>query len=142
MAKQEKGTDNKEIEVVGKMRSGVQLTKREMGEVLQHLEIDEENEITTDYLKIEVGEEVRCWFSEMCEIKKIKKNPTDQDEMTAAVTLTLDDGTQVINADVVIVSTCRKLKQATPISIQCIGKKGPTGGQYKVFRVFALKATK
>jgi len=103
-----------------------------MGAMLSGLQAKPENEMTSEYLKLEISEEVRCWFLGMAKIKKIDG---EDGETSDAVRLLQEDGSYAINADAVIVSTCRQfiktddngkdITAPTPICIQCTGEKGP-----------------
>lgn len=86
-------------------------------------------EIGADYFKIEPGEQKRVLFVEMTEMNGIgEKNG----QMIPAVRLMAGDGRFKINADKVLVSTCRALSEKgrknVPIQITCKGMlKGPKG---------------
>lgn len=136
MSKEEKTPAKKSNEVAKAFVEGKQeLSLQQMGAILKDLELDEDMEVTSEYLKIEVGEEVRAFFLEMTSIKKIDG---EDGETTPAVRLCLEDGTLAINADAVIVSTCRQFKPNTPIAIRCTGESGKTGRKYKTFKIFKL----
>jgi hypothetical protein len=112
------------------------LDQNEIGQLLENLEADDNNEITSEYLKIEIGEEVRVWFTEMT---KIKKKGGKDGEMTDACRFITSDGIRVINADAVIVSTVSNLKKPTPLLIQCLGETKNSNGTYKNFKIIELK---
>lgn len=120
-----------------KINAGEKLDVLEMGSLLENLTPDENQELTSDYLKIEVGEEVRVWLVGM---KKIKKIDGEDGEMTDAAEFILDDGSRAINADAVVVSTCKSIeKLPKAMLIQCTGTKGVKPREYKTFKIIALK---
>lgn len=97
-------------------------------------------ELGSDYFKLEGGESERVIFVEMTEINKI--NSTDG-EMVEAVKLLTKNGRYAINADKVIVSTCRALaakgRNNVPLQITCKGEvKGKSGFKYKEFAINEL----
>jgi len=110
-------------------------TPAELGAILKDLKFDENLEVTSEYLKFEIGEEIRVWFVEMATIKKLEGN---DGEVTGAVRLITEDGTRCINADAVVVSTCKQFKKGTPLVIQCTGEAGPKGRTYKTFKIYEL----
>lgn len=99
------------------------------------------NEISSDYLTIEVGEVKRVLFVEMTEISGMG---AQEGEMVEAVSLLSgEDGKYKINADKVIVSTCKKLASKglknVGLEITCTGSvKSKTGGKYKEFIIKEL----
>jgi hypothetical protein len=113
------------------------ISSKELGGMLSQLNSSEENEITAEYLKIEVGESVRVWFVEMTEIKSIAEDAKPGD-MNPAVRLMNEDGSFAINADTVIVSTCSKLKGRTPLEIICTGTAGTKTRTYKTYKIIQL----
>lgn len=92
---------------------------------------------TTSYQKLE-NEETYIFFvkgiAEKC-IKSMSANPTPGEEYTDAVELINEKGEDVINADVVMLSTVRKFKAAgkLPCMVQVYvdGEKGVKGATYK-----------
>lgn len=96
-------------------------------------------ELGADYFKLEAGETDRVIFVEMTEITAINK----PGEMTEAVKFLAKDGRFKINADKVIVSTCRALalkeRKNVPLQITCTGEaKGKNGFKYKEFKINEL----
>ena len=126
---------SKETTAVMKKAEDGTATAVEMGAILADLKFDEEREVTSEYLKFEVSEEIRAWFVGMTQIKKLEG---EDGEMTDAVQLITQDGTRCINADAVVVSTCKNFKKSTPILIQCTGVAGPKNRQYKTFKIYEL----
>ena len=137
MAKEVKEKEVNATALLKKVEAGETLSSKELGAMLSKLNASDENEITADYLAIEVGEQVRVFFVEMTEIKSIKADAKDGD-MSPAVRFVNEDGSFAINADAVIVSTCSKLKKITPLQITCTGKGGTKGREYKNFKIIAL----
>jgi hypothetical protein len=118
--------------VMQKAKEGTASTEQ-LGAVLKDLTVGAE--VTSEYLKFEEGEETRAWFVGMTKISKIEG---ESGETTDAVKLILEDGSNAINADKVVVSTCRNFKESTPILIQCTGLAGAKGRQYKTFKIHEL----
>lgn len=139
MGKEEKQTakSNPLVKHIGKPEELENLSNEQLGGMLGSLVASDDNEITSEYLKIEVGEGVRAFFLEMVEINKLDGAPG---EKTQAARLLLDSGKFAINADVVVVSTCSNLKRNTPIEIICTGKTGPKNREYKTFKIIKLTA--
>ena len=126
---------SKETTAVMKKAEEGTATSAELGSILSGLKFDEEREVTSEYLKFEIGEESRVWFMGMTHIKKLESTTG---EMVDAVRLVTEDGTRCINADAVVVSTCKQFKKATPLAIQCTGEAGPKGRKYKTFKIYEL----
>lgn len=106
-----------------------------LGASLEAMTFTESDEITSDYMKLEPGQEVRCFFLEMTEINKIG---TTTGEKVPAVRLVMPDGSFAINADAVVVTTLRNCKRWQPCILQCTGKKKSGSGEYKTFKVYKL----
>lgn len=125
---------------------GLAVIQNEQGKEVSVAEIFEQMEkaevgmeLGADYWKIEPGESERVIFVEMTEIQAIGV----QGGMTEAVKLVAKDGKFKINADKVIVSTCRSLatkgRKNVPLQITCIGNtKGKGGFSYKEFKINEL----
>lgn len=99
--------------------------------------------LDSDYFKLEPGEEARVVFVEMTQIPKLNR----PGEMTDAVKLIGKDKRYKINADAVIVSTCKALEIAgrtnVPLNIVCTGStRGKNGFNYKSFDISELDFTK
>jgi hypothetical protein len=124
------------LALIGQEISNQDLNLEQLGATLTQMKFTEADEVTSEYQKIEEGEELKCFFVEMTKINKIGGEPGEKSD---AVRLLLPEGSFAINADAVIVSTCRGLARLQPIAIQCTGKKGPKGREYKTFKVFKLK---
>lgn len=97
-------------------------------------------QLDSDYFKLEAGESARVVFVEMTQIPKLNR----PGEMTDAVKLIGKDKRYKINADAVIVSTCKALDIAgrtnVPLDITCIGeKRGKNGFNYKQFVICELQ---
>ena len=104
------------------------------------IETGKEMGVAELFAQIEGGESERVIFVEMTEINKI--NSTDG-EMVEAVKLLTKNGRYAINADKVIVSTCRALaakgRSNVPLQITCKGEvKGKSGFKYKEFAINEL----
>lgn len=112
------------------------MSQSELGATLDSFEVDEENEVTSEYLQIEVGEELRVWFIEMFDTKKIG---TKTNEVAPTARFIQRDGSRAISQTSMLVSTCAQFKKATPILIQCTGEAGPVGQRYKVLKIVELK---
>lgn len=106
-----------------------------MGKVLEEMQYSETDEVTSEYLKIEVGVEIRAYFLEMTTINKIDGAPGEKAD---AVRLLLQDGRFAINADAVVVSTCRSMPKNQPLHIACTGEEKTKTGKYKTFKIFKL----
>lgn len=134
----EKGVKTKEeaLALIGTEVTVQDLNLAQLGATLESMAHTDADEITSEYQKIEEGEELKCYFVEMAKINKINGEPGEKAD---AVRLLLSDGSFAINADSVIVSTCRSLPRLQPICIQCTGKAGKPGYQYKTFKIFKLK---
>lgn len=97
-------------------------------------------ELASDYFKLEVGESERVIFVKMTEINAMNgKNG----EMAEAVKLIASDRRYKVNADRMIVSTCKALsiegRENVPLEISCIGeKKSKAGFKYKEFKINEL----
>ena len=107
----------------------------ELGAMLDSFEANEEDEVTSEYLQIEVGEELRVWFIEMFDTKKIGKT----NDIVQTARFIQRDGSRAISQTSMLVSTCAQFKKPTPILIQCTGEAGPVGQRYKVLKVVELK---
>lgn len=90
--------------------------------------------LTTEYLKMEVGEVKRVVYVESAEINSRKNDGSKE----VAVKLLDEHGSLRINADKALVSTLLTLKKLTPVEISCTGEKTSPQGTYKVFEVNAL----
>jgi hypothetical protein len=122
--------ESKALETIN---AGGAVSKMEMASLLDTFVSDEENEITAEYMTLEVGESKRVWFLEMIEINSIEGAGK-----TPAARFLLPDGLYAINANAVVVSTCEKLGKATPLELICTGKKGPKGKEYFTFKIIQL----
>ena len=94
------------------------------------------------YLEFEPEETVMVIFTGMAigAMKSLKEGATDED-VTDAVNLINEDGLETINADVVMLSTCRKFeaqgfKPPILLKVYCSGKKGTKGREYKDLQIF------
>lgn len=142
MAKEK--TETTTEEVVGNAPAVIEFeTGKEMSVAEVFAQMDKADvglELGSDYFKLEGGESERVIFVEMTEINKI--NSTDG-EMVEAVKLLTKNGRYAINADKVIVSTCRALaakgRSNVPLQITCKGEvKGKSGFKYKEFAINEL----
>jgi hypothetical protein len=124
---------------LAKVEKNEQVSSKEMAEILDSFEANDENEVTGEYMQMEPGSVVRAWFQEMTEMQKL--NGKDG-ETVPAVRLLLADGTFGINANAVIVSTCQRFKKVTPIEITCTGKKRGPNGDYFTFKIIELTVKK
>lgn len=111
------------------------LSPEEVGKLLGQLVSDEANEITGEYLKIEVGETRRVLFIGMTTMKKIDG---EDGERTPAAKFITDSGEHVINADAVVVSTCQSLQPYTPLELIATGLAGTKNKEYKKFKIIKL----
>ncbi len=95
-------------------------------------------ELGADYFKLEPGESERVIFMEMTEISALGA----QGGMTDAVKLLGKDGRFKINADKVIVSTCKALalkeRKNVALQITCTGTVKGKKGSYKEFVINEL----
>lgn len=101
-------------------------------------------EITSDYLNFEegeyaqeVGEEVKYVFTGITEIDNAHENGGETSE---AVTLVNRDGKRFVNADVVVVSTLKRVKEENRpclVGITFIGKKkaANSANKYRDFKI-------
>lgn len=138
MAKKEETTapavieQSTEVEINGKVLN--------VEETLQALEGMKEGElIVSDYWTLEPGEEARVVFAGMTKMNKMNG---EAGEMIDAVKLVVNDEDgkfNKINADKVIVSTCRNLTAPTALKITCIGKIKSSKGHYKDYEIRKLQ---
>ncbi len=136
MAKVEK-LSGKEVELFKDKANLATMSNSDLAALLPKLSSSDDNEITSEYLKIEVGEGVRAFFMEMVEINKLEG---EEGEKSPAARFLTSDGKFVINADVVVVSTCSRLEKLTPVEIICTGKTGAKNREYKTFKIIKLEA--
>lgn len=108
---------------------------KQLGKSLEKMSYGENDELTSEYINFEVGEEVRAFIVGLVKITKKGGQPG---ELSDAVKLLLPDGSFGINADAVVVSTLRDLPLNTPVCIQCTGKTKSSRGEYKTFKAFKL----
>lgn len=121
--------------LVGTDMGAQDLNLAELGAALEHLTFKDSDEITSDYVKLEPGQEVRCFYLEMTEIGKVGSTTG---EKVPAARLVMPDGSFAINADAVVVSTLRNCKRWQPVILQCTGSKKSSAGTYKTFKVYKL----
>ncbi len=82
-------------------------------------DMEEGVKLTGNYLKPELGEEIRCWL-----IGKTKMNSIeDPEQKVPAVRLLLKDETTVITASAIIVGVCSELPIPTALSIVKTGER-------------------
>lgn len=96
--------------------------------------------ISSDYWTPEVGESVKVVFAGMSSMKAL--NAQSENDTVPAVKLLMTEGESkglfVKNADKVLVGICKDLTAPKPILIECTGKDGKPGRQYKTFVVKEL----
>lgn len=97
-------------------------------------------ELTSDYIKWVMAEEVRLLFVEMGTMKKI--NGEDGETVPAAKFLAASDGKLKICGDVVLVSfgqgLAAKGQTLVPLAITYIADKGKAGNKYRDFSIKSL----
>lgn len=135
-----------ETEEVGTTSGALTVIENEQGKemsveaIFQQIENAEVGmELGADYWKIEAGESERVIFVEMTEMQAMGP----QGGMTDAVKLVTKDRKFKINADKVIVSTCKALaakgRKNVALQITCTGMtKGKGGFSYKEFKINEL----
>lgn len=111
-------------------------SQADLGAMLDEMNADESNEVTSEYLNLEPGEEARVWFIDTFETKKIG---TLTNEMATTARFITGSGARAISQTAVIVSTVLGFKKPTPLLIQCTGENGPVGKRYKTFKIIELK---
>lgn len=123
------------LQLIGTETDVQSLDLASLGAALETLTFTDSDEITSDYVKLEPGQEVRCFYLEMTEINKIGGK---DGEKVPAARLVMPDGSFAINADAVVISTLRNCKRWQPVILQCTGKKKTSAGEYKTFKVYKL----
>ncbi len=106
-------------------------------------------ELTTEYLTLEEGEQIRAAVIGKKMIKAINDNakPGDEQKMVPAIKLITEEGKIVIIADAVVVSSlleeannyeAAEEKTPFPVQIACTGWEGQKGREYRTFKIHAL----
>lgn len=89
-------------------------------------------DLACDYFNFEQGEEVFLAFTGMTTMTDTKSG---KDKEIEAVQFVDENLKKYINADAVIVSTCRKLVPITFLKIICTGEEDGKKGTYKKFNI-------
>lgn len=112
-----------------------------LDEILDSLETATEGaEVTADYKKWEVEEDVRCIFLGIEKMNsKFKTDRTDDEGMVEVARFVGIDRKPFICGDVVIVGTMKNHKAPKAFIILCTGEKTSGNGEYFTFKINEAK---
>lgn len=113
------------------------MSPKQLGDMLKSMEPNKDRNLVADYFTMEPGEEKKVIFIEKTEMQKYNG---ESGEMTPAVRLLTEDGSEAINADKVLVTCLSRLPKLTPVQIVCTGETKSANGKYKTFDVHPLTA--
>ncbi len=140
-------TGNVSLQQIAELSAGVNPSNpEELKNLMQMAKQVPQNELVmvagAPYLEFEPEETVMVIYTGIIKgaMKSLKEGATDAD-VTDAVGLINEDGLETINADVVMLSTARKLDAmgfVPPylLRVYCAGMKGTKGREYKDLQIF------
>lgn len=132
---------SKEEQALEKSNNGLQLNKELYKNTLDALKglekLDDSMEITSEYLKLEEGEQQRFVYMGMTRLTS-QYATEDPEGKVDAVKLMGSDQKIYIAADAVIVSSLSECTPPCPVAITNIGEEKGKNGTYKTFKISLL----
>ena len=115
------------------------VTENDKEQLLEMLDsFKEETEVTSEYLESEEGDEFKGYYMGKTRIKAME-NEGDEDGMTDAVRLLLEDGKYYISANRMLVGTLSGYPEKIPVKITNTGQeKSKAGFKYNTYSIKIL----